>query len=391
MRKRRKFSQKLGAVLRGLLVWPIVGILAVCRIRFAFVSNPGRIGHLVAEIDCFLKERTLGLIPDERPVLLLDRRRAGNKALLDIYKNYLTVFDRRWQRHLLAELAKIEAVRLPLGRPVVGFSESARYAQILALWGDRPPAISLPDDIEARGAERLREMGVPADAWFACVHAREGGYSPADENAHAHRNADIGTFGLAMQAIVERGGWVIRVGDASMTPLPSMPQVIDYACSPRKADWMDLWLGAHNRFFVGTSSGLAMVANVFQKPCVLVNMIPQGASYGMAPCDISIPKRHLDADGRVLPLTEVFESGLSVQRYAHVFAERGVMIVDNSPEEIRELVEEMLDRLDGAFEVTEDDEDLQRRYRAHLSPLDYSYGSLARIGRDWLRANRNLV
>lgn len=391
MKKRKRASQRIGAVLRGILAWPIVGIFAVLGVRFALVSNPGRIGHMAAEIDCFLKERELGLIPHEKPILLLDRKRAGNKALLDVYKAYFTVFDKSWQRHLLAELTKIDALRYSLGRPILGFGECARYAQVLALWGDRPPAVRLPNDIEALGRNRLAAMGVPDGAWFACVHVREGGYSPKDEADHAHRNADIGAFGSAIQAITERGGWVIRVGDATMAPLEDMPQVVDYARSPLKADWMDLWLCAHNRFFVGTTSGLTMVANMFGRPCALVNMIPHGASLGQGPNDISIPKLLLDRDGATLNLPEIFHRNLSRQRYAHVFEDAGVTILDNSPQEIRELVVEMMDRLDDSFERSAEDEILQQRYRAHLRPEDYCFGSSASIGRDWLRQNQSLL
>lgn len=391
MRKRDLAEKKIGAVLRGVLTWPFVGLLAVCQIRFAIVSNPGRIGHVAAEVDCFLKERALGLIPDERPILLLDRGRVGNRALLDIYKRYFTVLDRRWQRRLFFQLAKTPALRLPLARPVAGFGECARYAQVLALWGDRPPVIALPEDIETRGRARLAEMGVPEGAWFVCLHVREGGYSPGDEVTHAHRNADINSYREAIQAITDRGGWVIRVGDATMRPLEGMEQVCDYALSDLKADWMDLWLCAHNRFFLGTSSGLAMLAAMFHKPSALANLIPYGASYGMAPNDISIPKTLVSRSGELLDLAEIFASGLSLLRYASVFEKRGVRILDNSPEEIRALVEEMMDRLEGRFETTEDDEDLQRRYRAFLGPADYSYGTQSRIGRDWLRSNRSLV
>lgn len=383
--------KKIDAVLRGVLTWPIVGILAVCQIRFAIVSNPDRIGHMVAEVDCFLKERALGLIPDERLILLLDRRRAGNRALLDVYKHHFTVLDRPWQRRLFSELAKIPALRLPLGRPIIGLGESARYPQVLGLWGDRPPVITLPDDIETRGRARLAEMGVPEGAWFVCVHVRESGYSPADESTHAHRNADIASYRPAIEAITSRGGWVIRVGDPTMRPLEDMEQVVDYALSDLKADWMDLWLCAHNRFFLGTTSGLTMLAAMFNKPSALVNLIPHGASYGMAPNDISIPKTLVNRSGRPLRLGEIFGTPLSLYRFAFVFEAKGVRILDNSPEEIRDLVVEMMDRLEGRFEVTEDDEDLQRRYRAFLGPADYAFGTQSRIGRDWLRANRGQV
>ncbi len=346
---------------------------------------------MAAEIDCFLKERALGLIPYRRPILLLERSRAGNKALLDVFKSYMTVFDRRWHRRLLSELTKFDALRLPLGRPVVALEESAHYAQVLSLWGDREPIVALPDQMEIAGRARLTELGVPEGAWFACIHVREGGYSPGDEHVHAHRNGNIATMVKAIRAITNRGGWVIRMGDASMSPLNDMSNVIDYALSPLKTDWMDLWLCANTRFFVGTTSGLTMVATVFSRPCALVNMIPHGASLGMAPGDISIPKVLVRADGNVLSLLEIRARNLSGARYAQLFEKAGVTVRDNSAEEIHDLVVELMARLDGTFEVTSEDIDLQRLYRAHLYPGDYCHNSTARIGRDWLRANRDLV
>ena len=92
-----------------------------------------------------------------------------------------------------------------------------------------------------------------------------------------------------------------------------------------------------------------------------------------------------------IPLPQVFDEDLSAQRYAWVFEERGVTFEDNTDAEIRALLREMLDRHEGRFEVTADDEDLQRRYRALLKPNDYCYGAVARVGRDWLRENRHLL
>lgn len=390
MKPKRSFGRRIGAVLRGLVLWPFAGIMAVLGIRIALISNPGRIGHMAAEMDAFLKERALGLIPPIKPILLLERKRAGNAALLDMFKSHVTVADKRWQKLLLQPFTKVEALRLPLGRPVVGFGECARYPQILQLWGDRPPSIPVSDAMQDNGRARLAEMGVPEGAWFVCVHVREGGYSPGDEQAHAHRNADVGSYHQAIEAITARGGWVIRVGDPTMQPLTPRTQVIDYARSAFKADWMDIWLCTQNRFFVGTTSGLTMLATMAHRPSVLVNMIPHGASFGMGTKDISIPK-HMSRGGVPVPLKEVFETGLSVQRYADVFTEQGVEISDNSPEEIAEVVTEMLDRLDGTWTEPVGNAERQRRYRALLTPLDYSFGSKGQIGAHWLAQNASLL
>ena len=388
-RPKRSLARRFASALRSVIYAPFAGIAAACGLKIARFSNPRRIGHMAAEMDCFLKERALGLIPDTRPVLLIDRSAAGNRALLDLFKRHVAVLDKRWQKILFMPLTKFDAIHLPLGRPVVALNESARYSQVLALWEDRPPVIRLSETIERDGAALIRELGVPEGAWFVCLHAREAGYSPGDDIDHAHRNCDIETYRPAIEAITARGGWVVRVGDPTMSPLTAMANVVDYALSPLRRDWMDLWLCAHNRFFIGTTSGLTMVATMFHKPCALVNMIPYGASYGMSRHDISIPKDLRGPDGAPLSFAEIWAAGLSTLRYSQHYAQSGITVVDNTGQQIQALVEEMLDRLDGTFEVTDDDEDLQRRFRSLLEARDYCFGSPALIGRDWLRQNRD--
>ena len=63
------------------------------------------------------------------------------------------------------------------------------------------------------------------------------------------------------------------MGDPTMKPLPPMERVIDYAHSPAKADWLDVFLCGRCRLFVGLASGLSQVAVSFGVPCVYVNWI----------------------------------------------------------------------------------------------------------------------
>jgi hypothetical protein len=42
-----------------------------------------------------------------------------------------------------------------------------------------------------------------------------------------------------MEEITQRGGWVIRLGDEAMLPLPDMNRVIDYPFSGLKLDEMN--------------------------------------------------------------------------------------------------------------------------------------------------------
>lgn len=68
--------------------------------------------------------------------------------------------------------------------------------------------------------------------------------------------------------------------DGSMTPLPAMDRVVDYAHHPERSPELDLFLAARCRFFIGTSSGLALVATVFSRPVLYTNLHPPSAGAG---------------------------------------------------------------------------------------------------------------
>src|SRR2546427_622318 len=89
----------------------------------------------------------------------------------------------------------------------------ATYYSVLAAWGDRPPLLALDEAHRTRGRAVLAEMGVPSDAWFVAIHAREAGFSVENEAAQAFRNSDILRLIPAIREVRRRGGWVVRMGD----------------------------------------------------------------------------------------------------------------------------------------------------------------------------------
>ena len=48
--------------------------------------------------------------------------------------------------------------------------------------------------------------------------------------------------------------------------------MIDYACSDLRSDWMDIFLCAQCRFFIGCQSGLSAVPSVFGVPVVMTDL-----------------------------------------------------------------------------------------------------------------------
>jgi len=192
-------------------------------------------------------------------------------------------------------------------------------------------------------AQRQRaEMGLPDDAWFVCLHVREGGYYNDYETVE--RNGSIHGYIPAIEEITRRGGWVVRIGDSSMARLPAMPQVIDYPFTPQKSELMDLYLIQECRTYIGMQSGILDVAIMFQRPIVQTNMYSWFLGYPQKEHDIGILKHvYSKSDKRFLspmewPLTPWAQ---------HAFYPRdNYVFYENGPEEIRAAVVEFLNRPD---------------------------------------------
>jgi putative glycosyltransferase (TIGR04372 family) len=352
--------------------------------RFVNISTPGRIGHLCVEVDALLKD-TLMQGGDPKKLILVDLKDGfANRAMVDYYRKYLTVVD-DYAFHRLIRKCKDAKSVVQTHPYAVAVKKTAKAYETNAKWGNRAPLFELTH--EDRGALKtyLRKTGVPENAWYVCLHAREGGYSPHDEAWQGFRSVDVHSFSQAADEIARRGGWVIRMGDPTMRPYSPQTRVIDYALSPAKTAQLDIALTAGCRFFLGCASGLSNVALVFGRPCVIVHVAPIACAYGMGPNDLAIFQRLRDREGRLLPISQVMMDECADYRGANQFAARGFENVPNAPEEIREVTIEMFERLDGAISYSDDDERIQVEFRSYFREGHYSYGAASRIGRDFLR------
>ena len=200
-----------------------------------------------------------------------------------------------------------------------------------------------------------------------------------------------------MKQITERGGWVIRMGDSSMRPIPPMRNMIDYALSKEKSDWMDVFLCAAARFMIGTSSGLTTISYAFGMPVAMTNNLPTAATY-LSSQDLFLPRllKRLD-EGDLLKFEELmalpYSMGVIDGMYRNVFR---VETIPNTAEEISDLVQEMLDKLDGTLLYTDEDEYLQQRFKKVTADREVMIGLpgfdvQCRLGRGFLRIHQHLL
>lgn len=346
------------------------------------------IGH-IALLDIYIKMGLLRWRSSQKTLLLLPENLSiPNRYFLNYWQQYISFISDRAkipvpekQVHSITD--EFWCANLPNGETQIYYRWAATVQQ---QWEaeERPPLLSLSKSDEEKGWDCLERMGVPRDAWFVGLHVRESGFHKGwNQRYIPTRDADINTYTQAIESIVARGGWVIRLGDPTMKPLEkSIPQVIDYARSLFKSDWMDIFLCGKCRFFMGTNSGLCLVPPTFGVPCVLTNWTPIAVRPHMGQ-DIFIPKLYwFEQEQRYLSFAEIIAPPIGYSQFVRDFDSTGIEVVDNTPEEINAVVVEMLDRQSGQLEYAREDEYLQEQFNTVALEAGSYRGS--RIGRDFL-------
>lgn len=205
--------------------------------------------------------------------------------------------------------------------------------------------INLPVASVCKAEEIRVKMGLPMHAWFVCLHVREGGYYSQvkgykEGRGKVVRNSSIENYIDAIKYIVRSGGWVVRLGDSNMTPLPEINNVIDYPFTQYKCDLMDIYLLKKCDFFLGPRSGIADTAIMFQKPMVFVNHIAN-VGFNPVPYGSLVIYKHIFHKklSRLLSLKEMLSFSLKDYDYMDTVK---YDLIENSKEEILDVVKEFV-------------------------------------------------
>jgi putative glycosyltransferase (TIGR04372 family) len=203
-------------------------------------------------------------------------------------------------------------------------------------------------------AERqARAHGLAPDARLVCIHAREAGYKRGgemhdvkpDSRDDRTRNARIESYFEAVDDLVAQGYTVVRLGDASMTPVEH-PGVIDLATSPSRTNLLEVSCLLRSDFIICGESAFVNLIYLTNTPILLVNATEPISAYPIRAPGLFLPKGVVDRrDGRALTIEEL--TGLDYHRQLR--DTRRYEYIDNSPAQIRAATREMLDWVRGAW------------------------------------------
>jgi len=329
------------------------------KIRFldigftTYIGFTTNIGH-ISLLDPLVKLMLLGRLSPHQRIIVTSSNAIANPCYLNYWKRYLPIIILDSY-----QMQSFQSFAEPLLEHVMMWQLSDRFEHMQVcfnlseqLWSaeKRPPLLCLSNSDQVRGRDVLESMGVPKDDWFVCLHVREN----KTKNTRKNADSDISTYLMAIESITARGGWVIRMGDPSMTPIPTKPKVIDYAHSKYRTDWMDVFLWASCYFFIGTSSGPLTVPSTFGVPVLQTNAPGLGLVPSISNSIFILKLYWLERENRLLTFAEMLSSPAGWEFSGH-FSRLGLKQLDNTPEEINDAVLEMFTRLEGNNILTNED------------------------------------
>jgi putative glycosyltransferase (TIGR04372 family) len=394
----RKCLLAVGFIMTTPIVLIVVLIRPFVLIRFGNLRGE-RIGHFSADTEAYLcildhekSVRRIDIVGCPKPIC--------NHYLKQMWERTFLITPGAWLWSRLDQSCQFWTRGERHHVKLAGMSVD--YKHILAT----PPHLSFTKEEEQRGQELLEQLGIPLDAPWICIHNRDSAYldqvlTTTQWIYHDYRDFSIQSMISAAEELTKRGYFVIRMGSIQSEIL-STPNhmIVDYACSPNRSEFGDIYLSSGCSAYLGSDSGIFCLSLIFRKPISFVNysltiadLIPKRA------CNLFLPfitKQLFHKEKQCfLSLREMFELGLYSVGMSHKFEEAGVEAISNTPEEICNLAIEVDQRLKGQWQPNPEDESLQKRfwdiYRQHGSRIDQENMVSSPIGSEFLRQHRYLL
>lgn len=186
------------------------------------------------------------------------------------------------------------------------------------------------------------ELGIRDNSWYACLHVRESGFKK-DKGRSEYHNHNVDNYMVAIDYITSLGGYVVRLGDASMKKLPPNPLLIDYPFTQYKSDLNDVLLIQGCKFYIGCQSGIHDTAKMFGKKILLINIFNPIFGGPLHEGNRGIMKHIYSMKlKKYLSVKEVLLGGGDMLSTDWVHFGENYKFVENSPEEILDAVIEFI-------------------------------------------------
>ena len=376
-------------------------------IRFANLDST-RIGHFANDVNmylCAVKKKTkfqYDFFYVEKPVC--------NNALLKLFKRHINIIP----EFLIRPFMLLNRIKF-LGNPKHIIEVNPFLQQDLRdrdIKNEKKINYFNEEDIEYAHSF-LQDLGLSKDDKYVCLLCRDEAYTKGlygntynleyetEGDKSIFRNANIENFKLVSEYLTGLGYYVIRMGDKNSKPfLSNNKKIIDYARLEKKNEFMDIFLASHCNFIITTACGLDAMTSIHNIPFVIVNFAQVGLTRSTNKKQITIFKHFKKKnDLKNLTLSEIFDLNLAEALTNDIFLEKQIELIENTPEEIKDAVIEMLELMKNNFIVSDKYKDLQSVFWNHFFKkineydLHFLHADFVKshIGFSFLEKNKNYL
>lgn len=366
------------AVRISIVVLPAIVFVIIMRlirrvlpIRIAPVAS-SRIGHLIQNTLLYIADRRT--TPRESrfgyDIIFHESGRISNRYVVEKLEEYVKI----WPAFFFSTVYNLNRI-VPGGRA----HDISTLNHLPDIDGVLPGLrlLSFSQDEVSRGLEGLRRLGIDEGAKFIVLHVRDAAYMK--DPIRAVRNSDIADYLLAAEALTQLGYYVVRVGATASERIPAInPMIIDYTFSGLRTEFMDVYLGATCFMCIATGSGYDLIPYVFDRRIVFTNYAHLGYASSHRGADLMIFKKYRQSEtGNIMTQSEIWKSGAAFG-HQKFFDDHNIEVIPNTSKEIRDVVLEMVDRLEGKQENRIYPADLQLRFWSRF----YSYHDEKSVWKD---------
>ena len=265
-------------------------------------------------------------------------------------------------------------------------------------WDNKSGPFKFATDETAIGESFLKQVDIDNGEEFICFATRTESYYlqlielGAKISPRTIRNPDELNYIMASEKIIQGRLPFVRMGKNLENVVDDLrfPRVIDYA-SKFRTDFLDVFLISRCKFMILGNTGLFWICAMFGKATVHCDLYD--VRHQVLTGDLMIfQKLWLVREKRLATVSEMLAVGGFYSKESHQEI-LGLELIKNSVEEIISVSDEMNARIDGTWETTPEDEELQQRYSDLL--LKYSnkptWRGGGRVGTQFLRDNQDLL
>ena len=372
-----------------LLILKVVSPLVKCQLC---VVGFHRYGHLVLEPEVFLAERRLKLRSEKRSQRIFNIWSFGPKK-----KQANTYLAKKWKQEVFALPSWLVSGLHSAGMFVdfLKLSEAklSIRGQLNAL-DSSGPILTFSDKEKQRANQKLIELGIDPNRPYVCLIVRDGGHyaslGESESIGYDLLNFDIDTFMPSAGYLVSEGFQVIRMGSGSEKTISELPSgVIDYAHSPMRSEFLDVFIAATCTFAVSTQTGPDAVCMAFRRPVLYVDVTRYSQFFFGMKAATWTPVR-LARNGKIIPFSEIISSDIPWYKDPNEFALNGITQLKSSPSELLQIAKSYVESFRGSAELTDRlslqlAEKLGERGRQQFGQISArSIPGLAEILGDWV-------